>query len=68
MDKSTFEINSDCMTQKIESNLVFQQAQDAVIQSASDVSDRAIATMTFDVETMSIEIVAHRDALLAKIN
>ena len=50
MDKTTFEMNSECMSQQI----------------ASNVSDRAIATMTFNPKTMSIDVVAHRDAYLAK--
>lgn len=66
MDKSTFEINSECMSKQIASNLDFKRAEEAVIQKATDVSDRAIATMTFDPKTLSIDIVAHRDALLAK--
>jgi hypothetical protein len=66
MDKSTFEVNSECMSKQIASNLVFKRAQEAVFQQASDVSDRAIATMTFNPKTMSIDVVAHRDAYLAK--
>ena len=66
MNKSTFEMNSECMSKQIASNLVFQQAEEAVIQKATNVSDRAIATMTFDPKTLSIDIVAHRDAYLAK--
>jgi hypothetical protein len=66
MDKTTLTMNSECMSKQIASNLVFKRAEEAVIQKASDVSDKAIATMTFDPKTMTIEVVAHRDALLAK--
>jgi len=66
MDKSTFEVNSDCMSKQIASNLVFKRAEEAVILKATDVSDRAIATMTFDPKTLTIDVVAHRDAYLAK--
>jgi hypothetical protein len=66
MDKSTFAVNSECMSKQIASNLVFKRAEEAVITKASEVSDRAIATMTFNPKTMSIDVVAHRDAYLAK--
>lgn len=66
MDKASFEMNSECVSQQISSNLVFKRAEEAVFQKASDVSDRAIATMTFNPKTMSIDVVAHRDAYLAK--
>lgn len=68
MDKQTFEINSGCMSQNIESNLVFKKAQKAVLDSAKDASDRALATMTFDSRTMTISIVAHKDAAIAKVD
>lgn len=66
MDKKTFEIKNECMTSNIESNLVFQKAQKAVIKDANAIGDRAMATMTFDSRTMTIHIVAHRDAAIAK--
>lgn len=68
MDAKSFELNSQCLSKKIESNMVFKQAQAEVLQAASDASDRAIATMTFDPQTFTIEVVAHKDALLAKID
>lgn len=68
MDKKTFEINSECISQNIESNLVFKKAQKAVLDNANDASDRALATMTFDSRTMTISIVAHKDATIAKVD
>ncbi len=68
MDEQTFAVNSKCMSQKIESNLVFKQAEQTIIANADYSSDRALATMTFDAKTMSINIVAHKDATLAKVN
>jgi uncharacterized protein YjiK len=68
MDAKTFELNSQCLSKKIESNMVYKQAQTDLVQAASDASDRAIATMTFNPETFTIEVVAHKDALLAKID
>lgn len=68
MDKKSFEINSECISQNIESNLVFQKAQDVVLASATDSSDRALASMTFDARTMTISIVAHKDATIANVD
>ena len=68
MDKKTFEINNECMSQDIESNLVFKKAQKAVLENTSDASDRALASMTFDSRTMTISIVAHKDASIAKVD
>jgi hypothetical protein len=66
IDKKTFEIKSECMSKNIESNLVFQKAEKAVIESANAVGDRAMATMSFDSRTMTIHVVAHKDASIAK--
>ncbi|MFT6270344.1 MAG: hypothetical protein ACJAVV_003178 [Alphaproteobacteria bacterium] len=68
MDKKTFEINSGCISQNIESNLVFQKAEKAVLVNADNASDRALATMTFNSRTMTINIVAHKDATIANID
>lgn len=68
MDSKTLEINSQCMSQKIEANQAFINSQDMILDNAADVSNRAIATMTYDPKTFTIEVVAHKDALLAKIN
>jgi|GEM_PF-1204971 len=68
MDKKTFEINSECISQNIQDNLVFQKAEKAVLVNADNASDRALATMTFDNRTMTINIVAHKDATIASID
>lgn len=67
MDKKTFEINSECMSQDIESTLVFQKAEKAVVEEATNVNDRALASVTFDARTMTINIVAHKDASIASV-
>ncbi|MFT4653283.1 MAG: hypothetical protein ACJA0G_000190 [Kangiellaceae bacterium] len=68
MNKKTFEINSECISHNIESNLVFQKAEKAVLENADNASDRALATMTFNSRTMTINIVAHKDATLANVD
>ncbi|WP_338518737.1 pyridine nucleotide transhydrogenase [Alteromonas gracilis] len=66
MDAKTFEMNNQCMADKIGNNIRFRDAQAKVIEVASDSQgDYAIATMTFDQEKMHIDIVAHKDALNA---
>lgn len=68
MDKTTFAINSDCMSQKIESNLVFKAAEKEVMDDIANASDRAMATITFYPETMTISVVGHKDATIAKVD
>ena len=66
MDAKTFEMNNQCMADKIGNNIRFRDAQAKVIEVASESQgDYAIATMTFDQEKMHIDIVAHKDALNA---
>lgn len=67
MDAKTFELNNQCMANKIETNIRFREAQQQVVKTANENSnDYVIATMTFDPKKMQIDIVAHRDALIAK--
>lgn len=66
MDAKTFEVNNECMADKISSNVRFRDAQENMVNVADEnLGDYAIATMTFDQEKMQIDIVAHRDALQA---
>lgn len=66
MDAKTFEMNNQCMSDKIGNNIRFRDAQAKLIDIASDSQgDYAIATMTFDQENMHIDIVAHKDSLNA---
>ena len=45
----------------------FQAAQQTIVEAADTNSSKyAMATMTFNVEEMTIDIVAHRDALLVR--
>ncbi|OFC68759.1 pyridine nucleotide transhydrogenase [Alteromonas confluentis] len=69
MDAKSFEMNNQCMSDKISNNIRYRDAQQQVTEQASEnFGDYAIATMTFDAEKMQIDIVAHRDALQAKNN
>tara|TARA_B100002003_G_C13818609_1_gene403109 strand:- start:295 stop:600 length:306 start_codon:yes stop_codon:yes gene_type:complete len=66
MDKKTFKVNSECMSQNITSNVRFKEAEQQVFTQAEEArGDYAVATMTFDPSKMQIDIVAHRDALQA---
>ncbi|MBU2976603.1 pyridine nucleotide transhydrogenase [Alteromonas sp. C1M14] len=66
MDAKTFELNNQCMTDRISSNIRYREAQHQVVEQASDnTGEYAIATMTFHPEKMQIDIVAHKDALQA---
>ena len=66
MDAKSFEMNNQCMSDKIGNNIRFRDAQAKLIDIASDSQgDYAIATMTFDQENMHIDIVAHKDSLNA---
>lgn len=66
MDRTTFEVNSDCMAEQITANIHFKNAEQKVVtQAAESRGDYAIATMTFDPRKMQIDIVAHREALQA---
>ncbi|MBU3022006.1 pyridine nucleotide transhydrogenase [Aestuariibacter sp. A3R04] len=66
MDAKSFEMNNQCMADKISSNIRYRDAENQMAELASDnLGDYAIATMTFDQEKMQIDIVAHRDALQA---
>jgi hypothetical protein len=68
MDSNTFEINSECISQNIQSNLVFQKAQKDVLKTSDNAGDRALATMTFDRRSMTISVIAHRDAAIARVD
>ena len=69
MDAKTFEINSSCMVDTISNNVQFKAAQQSIVEAANaNSAEYAIATMTFDAKKMTIDIVAHRDALLVKNN
>jgi hypothetical protein len=65
MDNETFELNSQCIANNIDSNVAFRDAQTTIINTASESSEYVSATMKFYPEQMLIEIVAHRDALQA---
>ena len=66
MDADTFEMNNQCMSDKISNNIRFRDAQTDLVNTAKENNGQyAIATMTFDQEKMQIDIVAHREALKA---
>lgn len=67
MDDKTFELNNQCMSEKIGNSIQFREAQNKVIDVASqNTGEYVVATMTFDQRKMQIDIVAHREALLAR--
>lgn len=67
MDTKSFEVNSQCMANKISSNMTFQQAQQKIVFDAEDNTNNAIATVSFYPKLQLIEVVAHRDAAYAKV-
>lgn len=67
MDAKSFEVNSQCMANKISSNVTFQQAQQEIVLAAEDNTNNALATVSFYPKLQLIEVVAHRDAAFAKV-
>lgn len=67
MDSKSFEVNSQCMANKISSNVTFQQAQQEIVLAAEDNTNNALATVSFYPDLQLIEVVAHRDAAYAKL-
>jgi hypothetical protein len=66
MDAKTFEMNNQCMANKIGNNIRFRNAQQNLVNIASESQgDYAIATMTFDQEKKHIDVVAHKESLNA---
>lgn len=68
MDSKTFEVNSQCMSDKISSNLAFTNAQQEIVYAAADSAGHAMATVSFYPKLRLIEVVAHRDATYAKVD
>lgn len=62
MNKTSFEVNSQCMASKISQNIEFREMQLNLVDEAVEAQDNAMATMKFYPQQMLIEIVAHRDA------
>jgi hypothetical protein len=59
-------MNNQCMANKIGNNIRFRNAQQNLVNIASESQgDYAIATMTFDQEKMHIDVVAHKESLNA---
>jgi uncharacterized protein YecT (DUF1311 family) len=67
MDKTSFEINASCMSKKIESSDSFLNSEAALFEQNAN-SHNAMATITISPDTLNIEVVAHKDAYLAKLN
>ncbi len=66
MDAKTFEMNKQCMSDKIVNYISFRDEQAKFIYIAIySQFDYDIATLTFDQENMHIDIVAHKDSLNA---
>ena len=67
MDAKTFEVNSQCMANKISSNMTFQEAQKNIVLAAEDNTNNAMATISYYPKLQLIEVVAHRDAAYAQL-
>lgn len=63
MDAKSFEVNSQCMSDKISQNMQFRDMQLVITNQANSNDQNVMATMKFYPKDMLIEIVAHRDAL-----
>ena len=63
LDGKTFEVNSQCMADKIGNNIEFRDMQQKIVNSATNNDENVMATMKFYPRDMHIEIVAHRDAI-----
>ena len=64
MDANSFEMNNQCVAEKISNSIHYREAETQVSQQANaNFGEYAIATMTFNQEKMQIDVVAHRDAL-----
>ena len=65
INSSSFEVNSECMSNTISVNNMFPQAQQKIVFEASDNSNNAFATISFYPKQHLIQVVAHRDAAFA---
>lgn len=63
LDKQTFEINSQCMANRISQNVSFKEMQSNITETATMQSDSVMATIKYYPKDGIIEVVAHRDAL-----
>jgi hypothetical protein len=66
MSETTFEINANCMSNTIEASDSFLSAQSMLLERSAN-GEHAMATLTIDPKTLNIEVVAHKDAYLAKL-
>jgi hypothetical protein len=65
INSSSLEVDSECMSNKISANTMFQQAQQKIVFEAADNSNNAFATISFYPKQHLIQVVAHRDAAFA---
>ncbi|GAC15962.1 hypothetical protein [Aliiglaciecola lipolytica] len=63
VDKQTFEVNSQCMADKISHNMTYRNVQMEIADKANVQSDAIMATIKYYPKDALIEVVAHRDAL-----
>lgn len=62
MDKTTFEINSQCMEKSIGQHAQFKEMQVKIDQQSQMLGDKAMASLTYYPKDGIIEVVAHTDA------
>lgn len=63
VDTKTFEVNSQCMADRIGDNVEFRDMQLKIVNNATNNDKNVMATMKFYPKDMLIEVVAHRDAI-----
>ncbi len=61
MDKTSFEIDSQCMSNKISQNMEFRDMEMTIANQASSNDANALATIKFYPQQMLIEVIAHRE-------
>ncbi|MFC4701713.1 hypothetical protein ACFO4O_16270 [Glaciecola siphonariae] len=66
MNKASFEIDAACMSNKIENSDSFLSSQSVLAEKSTN-TNHAMATLTIEPGTLNIEVVAHKDAYLAKV-
>lgn len=68
MDTATFEVNSQCIEATISQNIHFRDVQTSIAEQSSSLGGNVMASLSYYPKQQLIEVVAHRDALLAANN
>lgn len=65
VDKQTFQVNSQCMADRISQNTQYRTMQVDIANKAVVQNDAVMATIKYYPKDSVIEVVAHRDASLS---